>query len=517
MPIFTPPPSPPSTIELAQPRYGVSPVILQSHGYRYVVTGNTLLPPALIRATIASAATPKVAIGALLKAYHRSGYALVAIKGQVVGTSVGLAVFQGLITTLKSPASIRPFFGGLQGRDNVRKPEIIQDQILADTFASRSGNQTRVNISPAPNPDGTDLTINQTPIAGYSMVSGALTFGNYGSRYSSGYLVGADVVANLTHGIQITGNFSQGLPGLRQISSGSNYYQNGVGASIVTPYGIYGFSTSWTHYRLGKATYPLNPDGNVFTYQFTGSQFIYADTATRVSVNEALNHVRYGETVFNGYYTLLNQHYNYLTLGGSVDHSLTIGGRTGNLSGSLNFNLGISGPSGTLYDNVPGVPTSHFRYTDLTLGYTQQLPYGFQANLNGQAQWSVSTLPAGQQWVLGGLGTLSAWEPGVVAADSGYLARLQIDAPEFKRFGGSARFGVFLETGGATFTIPSPGTAPWQTLSDAGVSLKLQLPHGFSATAMAATPIQTNGFSTSGETNLRSNRLDVFFVVQKGF
>lgn len=504
-------------MELPSPRYGSGPTAMASHGYRYVVTGNTLLPDKVITKVLSRAVSPKDAIGNLLKAYHAEGYTLVAVTGRVNGKSVAVDVYEGLINSFTAPDPIKPFFPNVTERQTLRNSTLVRDQILSDTYAQRSGKTLKVNLSPGSNPGSSALSITETNTPGYFPVTGALTFGNYGSRYASGYIAGAQVAANLTHGIQITGNFNQGLAGLRQASFGSSYYQDGVGASIVTPYGLYGFSTSWTHFRLGQATYPLYPDGNVFTYAFTGSQLVFANTATRVTVNEALTHVRYGETLLNGFYTLLNQHYNYVSGGASIDHSLSVLGRTGNISGGLTFNMGISPEGGTLFDNAPGIPTSHFRYTDFNAGYKQALPYGFQANLTGQAQWSVSTLPSQQQWVLGGLGTLSAWEPGVEAGDSGYLGRLELDAPTFKRYGSSAQFGVFLETGGVTLATPSAGTPPWQILSDAGVSLRLKLPLGFSATAMAATPIHTSAYNAATRANLKDSRISAFFVIQKGF
>jgi hypothetical protein len=65
MPAFTPPPSTPPVVEVAPPRYGAEPISIESHGYRYVVTGNTLLSPEVIEKVLAAASTPKDALGAV--------------------------------------------------------------------------------------------------------------------------------------------------------------------------------------------------------------------------------------------------------------------------------------------------------------------------------------------------------------------------------------------------------------------------------------------------------------------
>ncbi len=468
MAAFVPPPEPPQIVEYARPPYGAEPTIVQSHGYRYVVTGNTLLSPALIAKTLAAATTPKEALGDLLHAYRRKGYGLVGMSGKVEGKDVHIAVFEGMITELNTADALGWFFGGLSGRNDVRRNEILRRQIMSGLYAARSGQKVEVNLGPAANPGGSALTVTEQPIPDDFPASGAVTFGNYGSRYSSGYVAGGSAEANLTHGIQITANYLEGLPGLRQSSFGSSYYDGGFGASVVTPYGIYGVSYSRIYFRLGDETFPLNPKGDVDTFQLTGAQLLYADTATRVSLTEDLTRVSFLETVFNGLFTLLDQPYNYLSLGMNVNHSLTLGTLPGNLSGGVIFNMGISGPAGTLVDGFPGIPTSHFRYTDFNFAYHQTLPLGFQADLTAQAQWAVNTLPTQQQWILGGFGNLSAWEPGVVVGDSGYVGRLEVDGPAFGGVRINARLGGFLETGGSTFTTPVPGTPPWQHLSDVG-------------------------------------------------
>lgn len=517
MPAFTPPPSAPLVVEIAPPRYGESSLSVASHGYRYVVTGNTLLPPKLIEQVLAAAVTPKDALRTLQATYHAHGYNLIAITGQENGKAVAVTVFEGTITQVSTPDGLGWFFPYLEGRNDIKANELVYDQILAGAYAARSGKQVNVNVSPAENPGGTAITITDSPLPDYQPVAGMLSFGNYGNRYSSGYIAGGDVQANLTHGIQITANYMRGLPGLRSSSFGSTYYQGGGGISAVTPYGIYGFSATGTYFRLGQETAPLNPVGNIYTYTLNGSQLVYADTATRLSVTEALNRTSYTETVLSGYYTLLRQVYNWGTLGGTLSRAVTVSGQSGNLTASVNLNVGLSAPSGTLYDNAPGVPTSHFRYVIASVSYQQNLPRGFRVNLVGQGQWAFNTLPSQQQWTLGGLGDMTAWEPGSVAGDSGYLGRLALDAPSLNRFRTEAQFGVFLETGGVTYTTPAAGTAPWQTLIDAGVSLKLNLPYKFTITAMAAVPLEHGGFNAVGETSLRLNRINAFMVVQKRF
>ncbi len=517
MPAFTPPPSTPPVVEVAPPRYGAEPISIESHGYRYTVTGNTLLSPELIEKVLAGAPTPKDALGAVQDAYHSRGYSLVAITGEVNGKSVRVTVFQGTVTEVKTPDGLGWFFPGLEGRNDIRGNELVKEQVLAGAYAARSGQQVNVNVEPAANPGGTAIVISEPPIPDYSPVTGILNFGNYGNRFTGGYQAGGNAFANLTHGLQLTASYVQGLPWLDAKSRGSFYSQPGVGISSVTPWGIYGFSANGTHFREGNVTAPLFPVGNILSYSLNGTQLLYADTAARFSITEALNRTTFSETVLDDAFTILQQRYNWLAFGSTYSRSLTLGGQPGNITGGANVNLGVSTPSGTLFDDIPGVPTPHFRYITANASYQQHLPRGFQVDLTGQGQWAFNTLPVEQEWTLGGFGNLSAWQPAIAVGDSGYLARLEFSAGSPVMYRSEARLGLFLETGGAKLTTPPHGTEPWQRLSDIGLSLRLTLPYNLSVTAMAALPIENNGFSGVAKTSLDLNRVYAFFVVQKRF
>ncbi|MFZ1991062.1 MAG: ShlB/FhaC/HecB family hemolysin secretion/activation protein [Alphaproteobacteria bacterium] len=506
-------------VEYNPPDYGAVPIAVQSHAYHYIVTGNTLIPPLEITRALVAATTPKSAIAALMNEYKHRDYPLAGITGDVDvdGKTVRIFVFEGMITEVKAPKGMGWFFHGLSWRKDLHSREITRKQLLANAAAARAGKTLEVNISPSTNPGGSTLSVRTSPVADYSPLTASLSFGNYGSRYASGYIAGADAALNLAHGVQVTADYMKGLSGLTEISRGSRYSQAGFGASVVTPYGIYGITASFISFRLGDATFPLNPSGNVDTFQLSGTQLVYADDATRVWLSEAISDVNYKENVFDGAFTLIDQPYDYLSLRSSVEHSLTVDGLAAKVSGAVAVNLGISGTEGTLASDQPGLPTPQFRYADFTLGYHQDLPLGLDMDLTSAVRWTEDTLPVQQQWVLGGMGNLTAWEPGVVAADRGYNGRVQINAPAIKQFDSSAQFGVFLETGGASFAARAPGTPSWQALSDAGLSLKLELPYKLSATALAAWPIEQSGFNAIGRSNLDLNRIDAFFLVRKGF
>jgi hemolysin activation/secretion protein len=146
--------------------------------------------------------------------------------------------------------------------------------------------------------------------------------------------------------------------------------------------------------------------------------------------------------------------------------SISGGLKLGGLGGADGFAPGL------------GAPTAHFRIYTAHAGIDQALPLGFSAQLDLGAQATPDTVPSYEQWVLGGWSSLSAWLPGTLVGDRGYMGRFSLQAPNWKV--GDAlklRAGLFAEYAAARYTYVPTGSPTWQGLSDAGASLTLDLPH----------------------------------------
>ncbi|MBN6740051.1 ShlB/FhaC/HecB family hemolysin secretion/activation protein [Acidithiobacillus sp. MC6.1] len=450
-----------------------------------------------------------------MSAYRKAGYFLVAVKASVVGKRVDVTVIQGRITEKHVATGLGWFYSGLRGDDLTSAP-LIRSNILASMYSATNGYQLHPSLSPAPNPDGTALTVTQSPLPGYRWIGGDLLFGNYGSRYTSSYLAGGSIYLNPGDGVQLTGGYTYGIPGLTKSSIGSNYYQANAGVSSITPWGTYGFTSLLTHYKLGKITAPYYFTGNVQQYTLTGSQLLYADASNRVSVNEGLSEVNNKETVLNGAYTLMQQDYDYYTLGASYTRLLHLYGYNGAASIGFNYNQGVSGYHGTFVPG-PGAPSPHFHYLTFNLNYNQGLPLGMSLQLTGTGQWAFNTLPSNQLWVIGGYGNVSAYYSGIVSGDSGYAGRLALQSPAVHRYGLTATGSLFFETAGATSYYLSPHQAPWQNLSDAGLGINLSTRWGTTISAVTALPISTSVFPASAAANLSKDRIDAYFILQQSF
>ncbi len=513
-PPFLPTARPPAIHVLAAPRHGSAPLVVASHGYHYLVTGNTLLSAASIRKILAQAANPQAAVGTLSAAYRKEGYFLVAVKAAVEAKQIHIMVVQGQLTDKNIASGLGWFYTGLKGED-LTEPTIIRRNILADAYSTRNGQQLQVGFAPAENPGGSALNVQQTPLPGYQWLGGNLLFGNYGSRYTSNYLVGGNAYIRPGAGLEIDGGYTNGIPSLSQDSAGSTYYQGSIGINSITPWGTYGFTSQWTHYRLGQ-TAPYYFTGNIVSYALNGSQLLYADTNSRFSVNEGYTIVSNKVTVLQGTYTLTKQDYDYYTLGAAYSRIMHLFGMGGSATLGFSYNQGVSGFHGT-FINAPGAPTPKFRYLTFNMNYTQSLPLGMSAQLTSNGQWAFNTLPQNQQWVVGGFGSVSAYYSGILVGDSGYSARFALQSPAAHRYGISATGSLFFETAGVTSYYLSPRQAPWQNLSDVGVGLNLSTRWGTTISVLSALPVGHSVYPASTVENLNKNRIDAYFILQQSF
>lgn len=527
---FTPPPNPPAIVERKPQGYAGLSVRASSHGWAYVLTGNTLLPPDRLQTILAQATDPQQAVADVSAAYRAEGYFLVAVTAQLPAPAtpapsasgvpaaagadhqVRITVIEGRITQTEVPASVQPYFSGLSGKPDLTVDQVTRRVVMANNFAARNGEKLQAGFGPAEQPGGSAFTVNASPLPDYKRVSGTLLLGNYGSRYASSYLTGGNVALRPGGGVELTANYVAGLPNWSRDSRGSQYHASGLGGSIVTPWGTYGLNAQKTHYQLGRISYPLNTAGDTVSVSLTGSQLLHASERSQLSLTQAFTHVDNRSTVFGGAYTLTDQRYDYASLGLSYTRGYSIGSLGGALIASYTYNRGTSARSGTfLLSEAPTAPTPLFHYSNLNLTLQQQLPGGYigQATLNGQ--WAQDTLPQQQQWVLGGLGNLSAYNSGVLLGDSGYAMRLSLQAPAHQWGAFTATPNVFLEHGAARYKFVPGG---WQRITDIGLGLNLSTRFGTTLSALYAAPVKLENVPAQ---TIKNSRATIFFVLQQSF
>jgi len=503
---------------------------VKSHGYEYIIIDNRLLSQATVRQVVQSAKTPRAAVGALKKAYERQGYFLVALVGRERGKRVLLRVVQGRFTHIKGPRQLTWYFSGLKGNDKVKNSDLIRRATLAQAFDATNGQQPQIRFKPAPEFGGSTMEISQHPLQNYQPVGGALTFGNFGNRYAGHYLAQAQAYAK-GHGFTLQANQSRALAGLSQSTHGAYYNGTGLSLSDITPWGIYQLDYHYTKYQLGDAFAPYYPLGRIQTYGFTGTQLLYASARSRWTVKEGFHHISDRETVTatvpvlypfphleRRSVALRDQHYDVFNLGS--DFNWRFGGlfnRAASLSVGGNIKIGTApgGDTGFRNENKAGNPTPHFNLYEAHASATQVLPKGVSLKLDVSGQTTPEILPEYEQWVLGGLNNLTAYLPGTVVGDRGYLARFTVQSPTFHAGPFTFSPKAFVEHGAARYSYVPPNTATWQGLTDAGASLSVTLPASkTSATVAYAHPV---GSMHVSHATRQGQAAHVFFYVNQPF
>lgn len=514
-PVFDQPPVAAVVIEQPAPEQGGVEIKVTAGAWRYRVTGNTLLPDAQIRAVLAAAADPQAAVAALSAAYQRAGYALVAVKAVGDGPQrVWIQVVQGQITQLRMPEDLSGFYAGLRDRQNLTRDELLRRTVLAQAYAARDGQELHANFAPSSTPGGSALEVQTPPRPDARAVSGAFQLGNTGSRYASRYTTGLSLAVDPGRGLEFTGNFVHGLANWSSASRGSQYQVGALGASIITPWGTYGLNYQKTSYRIGDVAAPLYPQGDVRSFAANGNQLLHVTDRSRFILSESVSHIGFTQAVYGGDYQLADQNYNFASVGLQYLTTTVLACQTGQLSLGLTLNKGLSGLSGSMDIERDGAPTPRFRSINYSLGWVQPLPKGAVMQFSLSGQRGFDTLPSQQQWVLGGMGSLSAYFPGVLVGDSGYAGRFSVQTAPWSWKGWSVTPSLFLETGAAAYAYTVPGTPRWQSLTDGGLALNLQGPRGSTLTLLAARGIGSSHVTSAVRD---SSHAAFFFNFQQSF
>lgn len=509
---------PPAAIVAPAPS-AAEPIPVDSHGYHYVVTGNTLLPAATVKAAVESGATPKEALDALNRAYQSAGYFLTAIGGEVNNKLVAFRVIHGKLTETDAVPELAPYFAGLERRDDLDRNTLIRRTSMAEAYSARQGMRPRVNFSPAKEVGGSKITVIEEPIEGAKPWSAGLSFGNLGSRFSSKYTASASGAVRPGGGLELTANYLTGVPGLTDASGGSQYQSAGTGFSVVTPWGVYGATWSQIAYRIGESAAPLYPNGNIGIGTIIGTQLLQADETRRVALTETFTHVDNLVTVFDEGNRpeglLTDQRYGVLSAALSLSQSFAILGRNANLGASATLSQGISPRGGTFVPVTVGVPDPRFTMIQATLNYSQSLPAGYTLALALSGQYADDTVPQNQQWVIGGLGNLTAWLPAILVGDSGSLGRLSVTTPPFMWDRVSLSGNAFIEGGVVRLHHRPLNNPTTRALGDAGFSLTGTVAGGTSLVLAYAWPVAYR--NVDREAINAQGRASVYFSLSQSF
>lgn len=491
---------PPTVIEhvdAVRDERSAADIPVAANGVNYVVKGVTLLSRAKIAEAVTAAPTPEVAVARIKAAYLQSGYFLVAPQLGGQSPNYEIQVVEGRISELAVPKGLEPFFRPLAGRRDLTAAELERAAALAQAYTVRQGWQPQVSgFTPAADPGTTRITVAGQPMGdGFRTTDLGFGFGNQGDRYTGRFLGSASANLRPGNGIEISAAYSHGFPRFSEASQGGSYDSYSLGGSMVRPSGIYSLSIASSSYQLGEAFAPSFPEGRFSSVIASAAQLLKASDSVRLTLSEALTTVvNKAQAVIAGKMTpTADERFTFGSLAVNGTRTLAPAGRNGTASFGLklSYELGQPGAGSAVTPNPN--EAKRFAVANLQMAIQQELPGGFEVNLQLAGQTSRQPVPQYLQWTLGGSGNLSAWMPGTIYGDRGSVGRLSLASPKLQAGPFELRANLFGEYGHVSVVEPVPGIWSSAWLSDYGVGFAANARPGTQISLESARPFGSGG------------------------
>ncbi len=547
MPIALPPPLPPvQGIAEEIQQQGSAYVTAEVQEVQLHVIGPDVVSKDVLTLVITSAATMSDAVRLVQGLYYAAGYPGVQVSYALVQPDLFVLVRLGAVAEVEAPAPYDRYLSGVVGADPLTDDALEPGRTLASLHADRAG-QTATPVFKADEDGRMVLRIEPQDGAPKRGFIGA-EFGNPGNRFVGRHFLDWFASHSLTTGDDFRATGRHVLEGLSDEPGAGGYHEHSLGWSRVTPWGLFGLSGRYVGYQqildlsgtapeplggggllssllspvfdlltglLGPANVadPVSFDGNIRQAELGWTYLLAADFSSRWTVGSKVDYTRKDfSTTFFGEQTVQRQEYGSAEV--STDYStLThpLGLQT-ELGGTLAVRSGLGDDKTD--EPLTAADLGYLMYR-ATLSAKTQLHEWVSMSLVATGQVSGDRLPEQEQWVMGGVGNLEAYLPGVAAGDSGGVARLQFELKGLSLGTLTVRPRIFAEYGVARYEEPLVGQASGtQAISDGGVSLAMSLGPSLEASVSYAESISEDRIEQSVLDRADAN---VFFRVAAKF
>lgn len=536
------------------------------NGYQIRVSGDHYLSREQLDKIFKSATTPSQAIFLMSSAALRNGHMLVSMQYAPDGEVIYVHALQARVVELKG-GEISTFFTDLKDKPSLSRAEFDRARVMANVRSERTGIDYSVSYTVDENtPERVAMVFSGEPREDHDATDLVFKFGNQGSRYVGRYFGDVGLSHNFDDGSRATAMVETAFTDLGESRGGEDYYRVQLTADRPFAAGLYGVSAGHTEYSqdLGSSstsstttasnsglicdvlgvlglcspsstatisTQRVGLDAKINTLGISGEQVLFSDLSSRLNVFERLDYID-SQIDVGVFGNLQDEKYATLELGGKYFSADLRGPKALRWSAQLSLKAGVTGDTGSLgtYKEyraqylannagattapqvVPSARTAEF--ISLMPRFTAKLPIAGAGDLrlNAMAQLANEQLPQQQQWVLGGMGSISAYLPGVLAGDSGYYGKLDY-AQSLRVLSIDIESEVFVEYGAAWFENAVGEDGEARSIVDAGVRFSADLAWGVQVDAVIARAIADDGFANSS--TLKSYESDFYFSLKK--
>jgi hypothetical protein len=481
------------------------------------VVGNKYLSPAQIASLLAAAETPSAAITALTRRYYNAGYLLVSVSYFRVDDTVTVLVNQSTVKGMRGNVAITAHFNGLIGDPNLSLAEFDRARVLADLQAQRAGLAYSIAYEQHYD-DQVILDFREVPVDDVDATDVVLEMNNKGSRFLGRYFGLVGLRHRFDSGTEAGLVYKNIFENFGEAGDGEGYEQLDISIEHPFTFGLYGADVTRIQYQRQPQVATNGGDGSDFCappvliactpaaggtvvnldaeidiVTLSGEQVLYSNPVRRWSVFQRLGYVNSEIQSDLQSASLLDESYQTIELGAKYSVRGALADGPSYFKAQLSVSAGFGDGGSLESDRSDGVGvgqrSAEFFMLRPKLGYKFALSphYELAVNLDGQLA-DDTQLPQQQQYVLGGMNSLSAYLPGVLIGDNGYFVQASVSA-KHRVLGVSLDASIFAEYGATSFNGVSGELGSVQAVADTGVRLSAVLAYGFVSELVAATPL----------------------------
>lgn len=464
----------------ATPELGTAEVLRAQGGSAYVsaafkqtqihVHGPDVVPKEKLELAISGAESLSDAVRRIQGAYYVAGYPAVRAIYALAEPDLYVQITLSKVTKVEAPDRYATYFSGIEGSDPLTDEALEPRRTLASLHADRAGQNGNAKFMA----DGEGVLLRLEPDDnGPNRSSMGLGFGNPGNRFVGRHFIDWFAKHSFTTSDEIRATGRHALEGLDDDENAAGYNEHTVGWGRVTPWGLLAVNGRYASYQQrlevqGESDL-VSFDGDIREVEAGWTGLLHASFASRWTVGAKVDWTRKDFATSLTDQVVQRQEY------GSVEGSTEYARVLRPLDLPTEFSAGLvvrSGLGSDETDNpIKGADLGYLLFRP-TLSAKVRLSERFSLRAAVTGQYSGDTVPEQQQWVMGGVGNVESYLPGVASGDTGGLARIQLETTAYDLGVFKVVPRLFVEYGMADVEEPLVGQpSGTQSIADGGVSL----------------------------------------------
>lgn len=480
MPLALPPPAPQQAeVETLRASAGTLQIAWQQ--YRLYLNAPAGMGEDRVRGAVASADNLSNAVRAIAALARAAGYPAARVLYALSGNDLFITVSAGGLSGSEGDTRYTPYFAGLAQTQPLSDAALEPRRILATAHADRAGE----TVTGEWLPDGENfrLKLRSDPSQPDSAGAG-FSISNPGSRFVGRHFVDLSLNKGTQQGDDFRVLVRKDLAAWNDDQKSEHYEEGNFSWSRVTPYGIFGSG-------LRGVEYDVKLSGNIYNGQMLQGEMYWfyplsARQTQRWSLIAKLDRTR-KTTDLTGGAQLQSELYSSAELAQAWSQRFTMYERPLTTDLSLTLRQGLSDEK----LQISSAQGDYFLWRPAArLSSTGATAYG--VTLEVSAQLSADTVPEQSQWVIGGLGSLTAFLPGLAVGDRGISGRVLADIGSYDLWDVSWKPRLLAEYASAEFSTLAPGKP---AAVDAGFELNGQINRWLSLTLAYAECIADRDLS----------------------